>query len=358
MKVLFLSAWYPTEHDAMAGLFVQKHAEAVMQQGHDVRVLYSEKTGISWVKDMYRAWKELTKAWGMPNIVQMNVLDKNGLIALFLKLRYNIPYTIIEHWSGYLPANFAFRSGWHGWIMRKIAKNAAGILPVSQMLEDAMKNCGIENKYWQRIHNVVDDFFYQPIAELTVPVKPKDKLRLLHVSCFDEKAKNIKGLLRAVKKVADARQDFELILVGTGINYQEIFTYADSLNFPKNMLTFTGEQSPYQVAQWMQQSDYFLLFSRYENAPVVLSECMAIGLPIISSNAGGIPEMVNSECGILVPSQDEGALTETICLILNKQVLYDTNTIRTYGKKYTYKQVGKQLSDIYQRIIIAANQRS
>ena len=59
MKVLFLSAWYPTERDAMAGLFVQKHAEAVAQQGHDVRVLYSESTGIRWLLDMYKGYNRL-----------------------------------------------------------------------------------------------------------------------------------------------------------------------------------------------------------------------------------------------------------------------------------------------------------
>jgi hypothetical protein len=39
MNVLFLSAWYPNRHDSMAGLFVQKHAEAVSMYA-DVKVLY------------------------------------------------------------------------------------------------------------------------------------------------------------------------------------------------------------------------------------------------------------------------------------------------------------------------------
>ena len=171
MKVLFLSAWYPTERDAMAGLFVQKHAEAVTEQGCDVRVLYSEQTGFGWAKDMYKKWQQLHEEWGMPDIVQMNVLDKNGIIALWFKWRHKIPYIIVEHWSGYLLANFSFRGGWHGWLMKKIAKHASCILPVSQMLEDAMKRCGIKNECWQRIHNVVDDFFYQPISPITILLK-------------------------------------------------------------------------------------------------------------------------------------------------------------------------------------------
>ena len=350
MKVLFLSAWYPTERDAMAGLFVQKHAEAVMQQGHDVRVLYSEKVGIAWIKDMYQAWKQLQKEWGKPDVVQMNVLDKNGLIALWLKYRYHIPYVIIEHWSGYLPANFAFRGGWHGWLMRKIAKQASCILPVSQMLEDAMKNCGIENQNWLRIHNVVDDFFYQPISAVTITPKG-DRFRFLHVSCFDEKAKNIQGMLRAVRKVAEERQNFELVVVGTGVDYTEDRAYADSLQFPEGMLTFTGEQTPHEVAQWMQKSDCFLFFSRYENAPVVLSECLACGLPIISSHAGGIPEMVDDTCGILVPSQDENALAKAMKDMISNHNNYSTEQIRKHGKQYTYHVVGSKLSEIYKSIV-------
>lgn len=349
MKVLFLSAWYPTERDAMAGLFVQKHAEAVMQQGHDVRVLYSEKVGIAWIKDMYQAWKQLQKEWGKPDVVQMNVLDKNGLIALWLKYRYHIPYVIIEHWSGYLPANFAFRGGWHGWLMRKIAKQASCILPVSQMLEDAMKKCGIENNHWQRIHNVVDDFFYQPISTITITPKG-DTFRFLHVSCFDEKAKNIQGMLRAVRKVAEERQDFELVVVGTGVDYTEDRAYADSLQFPEGMLTFTGEQTPHEVAQWMQESDCLILFSRYETFAVVLAEATAVGIPFISSSTAGIAAEQPNHCGILVPPEDENALTQAVLHMVDTHAQYNTNVIREQGKKYTYQHIGKQLSDLYNQI--------
>ena len=345
MKVLFLSAWYPTKRDAMAGLFVQKHAQAVAQQGADVRVIYSEARGVHWWRDMRRQWRSLRREWGMPDLVQMNVLDKNGIFAQWLYHRYHIPYVIIEHWSGYLPANFSFRGGWHGRIMRHIAKQAACILPVSQMLEDAMKQCGIQNTHWQRIHNVVDDFFYD--TKKDQPKAIGQKIRFLHVSCFDEKAKNIQGMLRAVRHLATYRQDFELIIVGTGIDYQQDKNYAHELHFPDGILHFTGEQTPQQVAQWMQDSDCFLFFSRYENAPVVLSECLAVGLPIISSNAGGIPEMVNNECGILVPSENEDALMQAMMHMMDHLADYPASTIRPYGQKYTYDDVGAQLYQLY-----------
>ena len=350
MKVLFLSAWYPTPQDMMAGLFVQKHAEAVAQQGHDVRVLYSNKTGIGWARDMYMGWKQLKKEWGMPNIVQMNVLDKNGVIAMWLKRRYHIPYVIVEHWSGYLPANFSFREGWHGRLMRKIAQNASCILPVSQMLEDAMKQCGICNKNWQRIHNVVDNFFYQSISPLTITPKGS-KFRFLHVSCFDEKAKNIQGMLRAMREVAEQRQDFELMVVGTGVDYAADVAYANSLNFPENILHFTGEQTPYEVAQWMQESDCFVLFSRYETYAVVLAEAITKGLPFISTATAGIATDLPKECGITIENENEDQLVAAIYHMLNKQERPNTASIKENSRFFHAQEIGKNLLAIYDRCL-------
>ena len=350
MKVLYLSAWYPTERDAMAGLFVQKHAEAVIQQGCDVRVLYSDNVGIAWLRDMYKGWKRLRREWGLPDVVQMNVLDKNGLLALWLKWRYRIPYILVEHWSGYLPINFSFRGGWHGALMRLIAKNASCILPVSQMLEDAMKACGIENAHWQRVHNVVDDFFYHPISSFSITPKT-NKIRFLHVSCFDEKAKNIQGLLRAMRKVAEKRSDCELVLVGTGIDYQANRSFADTLNFPPDMLYFTGEQTPYEVAQWMQQSDTFILFSRYETYAVVLAEAVATGLPIISTSTAGIASELPKECGIIIENENEEHLVAAIHHILDNQQQYSKESIKKHSQLFHSQEVGNTLLDTYDRCL-------
>lgn len=345
MKVLFFSAWYPTERDAMAGLFVQKHADAVRGAGADVRVLYSEKTGLAWFCEMIRALRRLQKEWGLPDVVQMNVLDKNGVLALWLKRRYHIPYVIVEHWTGYLPTHFSFRGGWHGRFIRYVARKASCIMPVSCTLEESMMRCGIENAHWNKINNVVDDFFYTTPVDL-VP-RQTNKIRLLHVSCFDEKAKNVQGLLRAYRNALNTNLNMELVLVGTGVDFQVDKEYADSLDFPVESITWTGELTPQEVCRWMYSSDAFVLFSRYETFSVVLAESQVVGLPIITSRVAGIAENLPTDCGIVVETEDEQALTKAILYMSEHLQDYPAEKIRPYGRQYSFESVGKVLMATY-----------
>jgi hypothetical protein len=142
----------------MAGLFVQKHADAVRAQGVEVRVIHSQ----TW-RDMFAQWKQLRREGWMPDIVQLNVIQKQGLLALYLKRHYHIPYVIIEHWSGYLPENGQFMrmSAYKRRLYQRIAAQAEQVLCVSQKLQQAMQDCGIRAREWGLIDNVVEEFFFR-----------------------------------------------------------------------------------------------------------------------------------------------------------------------------------------------------
>lgn len=345
MRVLFLTPWYPSEKDVMLGLFVQKHAEAVRAQGCEVRVIFSQ----TW-RDMFAQWRALRREGWMPEVVQLNVIQKQGLLALWLKKRYGIPFVIVEHWSGYLPENGQYmrQPAIKRRFAERVAEQASAIMPVSNALAKAMQDCGIRNSRWLKIYNVVDDFFFEGVE--SQKSKAESRKTLLHVSCFDEKAKNVKGLLRAAKMLSEKRQDWQLVLVGTGIDYKDVRAYAESLSFPEGILRWTGELTPREVAEEMSHADAFVLNSNYENAPVVLSESMASGIPVIATRAGGMPEMIADECGILVPPRNDRALTEAMEHMLDHHSEYDRAAIRQAGKKYSYEAVGKQLKEIYEEV--------
>ena len=348
MKVLYLTPWYPSEKDAMAGLFVQKHVEAVRAQGVDVRVIHSQ----SW-SDTWHQWSALQHEGWMPDLVQLNVIQKQGALALWLKKRYNIPYIIVEHWSGYLPecGIFVRQASYKKWGSKAVCRNAEILLTVSPMLEKAMQNLDFQAKQWKRINNVVDDFFYEPYSK---PVHtPKV---LLHISCFDEQAKNVFGLLRAFRVVCLRRNDVRLVLVGTGIDWQAAKNLANELDFPEGTILFTGEQTPREVCEWLHQADAFVLSSRYETAGIVLTEAAATGTPILSTPVGIATEIVTPETGLLVSCEiaehNPRRFAEFIETILDYTAdRKRTEALRKAAEPYSFSAVGKYLKTIYEQIL-------
>ncbi len=340
MRVLFLTPWYPSERDAMAGLFVQKHVEAVRAQGVEVRVIHSQTLGDTW-----RQWKALQREGWMPDVVQLNVIQKQGLLALWLKKRYCIPYVIIEHWTGYLPENSVVKAhGLHTRFMKCICRHAEEVMPVSEHLGSAMRALGFTAKRWKKINNVVDDFFFEGSNGKRSVSAPK---RLLHISCVDEAHKNIKGILRVVKALSATHPDITLTIVGVSVDHHEVRAYADSLHFPEGMICWAGEITPREVAQAFDNADVFVLNSNYENAPVVIAESIVKGVPVISTNVGGIPEMVDAKSGILVAPNDDKQLVEAVSSMLSHYENYHRADIQQAGRQYSFAAVGAQLKAIY-----------
>ena len=340
-KALFLTPWYPSPKDAMSGLFVQKHVEAVRAQGVDVRVIHSQTH-----MDTFRQYRALQKEGWKPDIVQLNVIQKQGLLALALWQHEHIPYIILEHWSGYLPENGAFlrMPAWKQRLYRRIAREARMILTVSERLGKAMRECGIRNAQWGQIHNVVDDFFFENQKIQSIPNNQINQKALLHVSCFDEQAKNLKGLLRAAKMLSERRQDWQLVLVGTGVDYQDVRTYADALDIPESLLRWTGELTPRQVAEEMRRADALVLSSRYETYGVVLAEAVAAGLPILSTPVGIAEEVADLIVPQEIAQHKAGTFAEFIETILFR---VESRKSKVESDRFTSEAVGKALKEAY-----------
>ena len=323
----------------MSGLFVQKHVEAVRAQGVEVKVIHSQ----GWW-DTWHQWKALLREGWIPDVVQLNVIQKQGLLALWLKKYLGIPYVVIEHWSGYLPENgqFAHFSRFKKRFVRRVCREAERVMTISIPLQRAMQDCGLKAQQWDTIDNVVDEFFRKKSG---VKNQESRVRTVLHVSCFDERAKNVKGLLRAAKMLSERRQDWKLIFVGTGIDYADVHSYAETLDIPEECLEWTGELSPQQVAEQMHKADALVLSSRYETYGVVLAEAKVAGLPILSTPVG-----IAEEIGALIVPQEiaqnkAGKFSEFLETILWSQ----ESGIKSQEERgrFSADSIGKKLKYIY-----------
>ena len=124
--------------------------------------------------------------------------------------------------------------------------------------------------------------------------------------------KGLPVLLRALGDVPAAR----LTLVGDGPQRGEIETLLHALNLEARV-RLLGYQNQDQVAELLRQSRALVLPSFAEGLPVVLMEAMAAGLPVITSQIAGVPELVrDGETGWLVAPGDQDGLTRAIEALL------------------------------------------
>lgn len=385
IKVLFLSAWYPNRYDAMAGLFVRKHAEAVSlycdvtvlylhadkniekteivtqtinQNAREIIIYYPEKRNgifrkffkaINYFHANIIGYKKAIKTTGVPDIVHVNILTRTGLLAYWLKKTKNIPYVITEHWTRYLPSNNTYKGYFRKALTQVILKSSEAVMPVSNQLKDAMLMHGLKHANYKVINNVVDDFFYR--MKSTEPKIISSKKRILHVSCFLEKAKNVKGLLNVVKSISNRREDFELIIIGYGPDYDEILKYTTELKIKPSIVSFIGEKTPEEVAYFFHQSDFFILFSNYETAGVVIAESLASGVPVVSTRVGIATDYINNGNGILVDVGDENAFANAIEFMLDHPEAFDRNKIYKDGEIFCFEVVGNDIFNIYDAIL-------
>lgn len=86
----------------------------------------------------------------------------------------------------------------------------------------------------------------------------------------------------------------------------------------ENNIVFTPKVPQEKVYTLLQQQHLFLLPSIEEGLPNVLVEAMALGIPVIASNCGGVPELVEEGMGQLVPTRDPEAIAQAIIKFCNK----------------------------------------
>ena len=370
LSILFTSGWYPSKAHSTVGNFVQRHAEAVATRC-DVWVLYvasmpqwqgppkieehheKDVTTVivycrpgffakrkAFIKGAYHLIRSKKIQF---DAVHHNVLWPHGWQPRWLHSKFNLPYLVTEHWTGYDPINANKRHPLLLWMSKFGARKASFLCPVTMDLQQKMIDFGISGNY-RVVPNVVDTRLFSMAAP------EGGTIRFLHVSSLVDGHKNISGILRVWKKISDRMPNVHLTLGGDG-PVEHWKHYAANLGIRANCIDFFGETTWQGVAQKMESSHALLLFSNYENLPCVIVEALACGLPVISTRVGGISEHISSERGILVERGDEDALQRAIETMAKNIHSYDKSALRNYAlERFSNEAVASEFEKLY-RII-------
>jgi len=388
IKVLYLTRWYPNRYDPMPGLFIQRHAEASAKycsigvvythvateetiKGFQLeytlingvptaKVYYSNpKYNFPVIISLHKAWrffranaigiKKIKQELGVIDLVHVHVLTRLGIIALWYKWFKGKPYVISEHWSRYLPLTGEFNGQFRKWITRLVVKNASVVTTVTQNLAKAMQNHKLKNPNYHVLANVVTDDF----LNYTEKEKPKpDKTTFIHVSCFEDKSKNISGLLHVILSLSKKRNDFIFKLVGEGMDFDFLKKYALDIGLNEETVVFAGLLEGKELVKTMANSDMMVVFSNYENFPVVINESFVLGVPVIATSVGGIPEYINQSNGRLIDASDEAALEILLVEYLDKKLIFDKVKIQSDSRDaFSPETIGQELCGIYRELV-------
>jgi glycosyltransferase involved in cell wall biosynthesis len=325
VPILWLASWYPNKMDSFTGNFIQRHARAVAS-GKKVHVIFLRRDlslapGTLQVESRTNGMlteeiclynspgnRKLIKTFllkqGRPALVHVHVALRAGLMALWLKKKYGIPFVVTEHWSGY--KRHVETSIWkQGRVARLAAsaifRNAELVMPVSADLGKhiALLERGVN---LQVVNNVVDTSIFSFRAKNT-----GQPYTFLHVSSLDG-PKNPEFLLKAFQ-ILNLHTNWRLVVVGPDTSALRQLGLQLGID---DRVEWCGELSNEDVAKAMQLADCFVLSSLHENSPCVIGEALCCGVPVVSTNVGGIPELVSSKEGILFDSQDLPAFQDAI----------------------------------------------
>ncbi|MFH1074312.1 MAG: glycosyltransferase, partial [Candidatus Firestonebacteria bacterium] len=268
----------------------------------------------------------------------------SALPALFYKIFYGIPYVITEHSTAFIRGDLSFLDKLK---VKLYYLFCSANLPVSADLGEKIKELGVKKPY-KVIPNVYDPLIFFPGKEKEKPAI----INMVFVGNLVEQ-KGLKYLLPALENLK--RRDFFLNVIGDGPLKEDLISFAGKLGVASN-INFPGRKTKPEIAEIMRASDFFVLPSLAENLPCVIIEAFACGLPVLASDVGGIPEIVNKDNGLVFKSGDTAALTAALDLFMAEHRRYDKQKIAAYAlSNFSYTAVGKKLSEIFEKITAGGN---
>ena len=342
MKILILTNLFPTPWDPLRGSFNRQQFEQLGQR-HDVDVLtavdfrqrmrgmrgevkasdlhtdhfvfvYPPRIGrslhaVCWLLSLW--WQRgrslraahydcLLASWAYPDAVA----------AGWLARRLRIPYVVKVHGSDLnVQADYALRRPQ----IRSALRGAGAVIAVSRALADKALALGVDTSRVHVVYNGVDHALFARRSRSEARMRlglSADAPLLLYVGNL-KSSKGCLDLLEAFPAVMAARPKAQLIYVGAGPARAALRARAVVLGCTERV-QWVDAVPHAALGDWFNAADVLCLPSHNEGVPNVVLEAMACGTPVVTSDVGGIPEVVPEYAGILVPPHAPDALSAAL----------------------------------------------
>ena len=306
-----------------------------------------------------RHFFELKKILKQEGIKLMHIHVWNpasGRYGFLAAQKSGTPYILTEHDPFPL-------SPFKNWIKKNLIKDAQQTIAVSDKNRELLQ--GLYPEMRSKIitvHNGIDTTkFESQLLSFSVTDREQYRKEIFKtdgetpiVTCVAElhPRKGINYLLEAAKEFAEKKEQIKFIIVGGG---EEKDTYEKYIRNHQleEYVELLGRR--HDIPQILKSSDIFILPSLNEAFGLVLLEAMIAKLPIVATNNGGIPEIIeDGKNGILVPPKDSEMIAKAIQKLLASASIRKTIGEKNYTdvrKRFEVKDMVKKTEERYNELL-------
>ena len=279
------------------------------------------------------------------DLIHAHMACPAGFAGVLLGIIFNKPVIVTAHGSDIhsFPKHFFLKR-----LVIFTLKKATKVVAVSQSLKESISKMVGSQKELFVIRNGVNYEIFSPMdktktrGNLHLPINKK-------IILFIGSLIPIKGvdvLLRAFACMN--KKNTNLLLVGKGASESELKALAKELHI-ETQVCFIGSKIHDEIPLWLNACDVFCLPSYNEGFPAVIIEALACGMPVVSTEVGGIPEAIaNESLGILVKPGNKDELALALTKALKKE--WDYHAIAEYGKRFSWDTIAEEYIKLYKSL--------
>lgn len=375
-----ISRGIPTSRDPQWGCFEQDQAEALYNAGHkvivacvDSRFLFRwrrigithiNKNGVEyynsyWIpgsitklissrfnrcikeKQIDIIYQKIEKEHGKPDVIYGQFFF-NTVLGVFLKNKYGIPLVGIEHAARFNSDNLDFFTKYNAGIAYK---NADRIITVCGTLKERLKyHFGCDSIV---VHNLVNPLF---LEQNIISKKSSNIIQFVATGSLIYR-KGFDLLIKAVSLMNHKDIAIKFRIIGEGEERNNLQKQISDFHL-NEIVYLEGLKTKDEIISILSECDCFILPSRSENFSVAILEALAMGLPVIATECGGVKECINNNNGLLVPVDDERALSKAISAMIDNISSYNKKfIIEDCKSKFSPQAVAKKIADIFEEIV-------
>lgn len=283
------------------------------------------------------------------DIVHIHSAKSHGIAVIAASLGNKTPL-ILSRRVAFIPKN-SFLTKWkyNHPAIRKIVCVSNRIKEIMQAYAQRPERCvtvysGIDLK---KFDGIVND------GRLRKEYNISDSTTLIGNTAALEKEKDLFTFIKTISILIKDDMDVKGVVIGDGSLQQELTEFSRSLNVESSII-FTGYRN--DVRECLAGLNIFMITSEEEGLGTSVLDAFAAGVPVVATNAGGIPEMVIHErTGLLADIKNAQHLAENVKRLMTNDALKKSLTINAKENllEFSKEEMARKTLDVYKLVASA-----